>query len=38
MGLLLLVAELEAIFWCLSAVSVGGVLVMALADRKQRAI
>jgi predicted MFS family arabinose efflux permease len=36
MGLLLLVAELEAVFWCLAAFSVAGVFVMALADRKRR--
>jgi predicted MFS family arabinose efflux permease len=36
MGLLLLVAELEVVFWSLAAFSVGGVAAMALADRKRR--
>lgn len=36
-GLLLLVAELEMVFWCLAAFSIAGVFVMALADRKRRA-
>jgi MFS family permease len=36
MGLLLLVAELEVVFWFLCGVSVIGVLVMTAADRKRR--
>ena len=37
MGLLLLVAELEAVFWLLVAVSLIGVVVMAAADRRRSA-
>ncbi len=37
MGLLLLVAELEAVFWSLCAVSVVGALVLLLVDVKRRA-
>jgi hypothetical protein len=36
MGLLLLVAELEVVFWCLAALSVGGVVFMAMAERQHR--
>ncbi|HET7681825.1 MAG TPA: MFS transporter [Xanthobacteraceae bacterium] len=36
MGLLLLVAELEVVFWCLAALSVGGVMFMAMAERQHR--
>jgi ACDE family multidrug resistance protein len=36
MGLLLLVADLEAVFWCLAAFSIAGVAVMAFADHKRR--
>jgi predicted MFS family arabinose efflux permease len=35
MGLLLLAAELEVVFWFLCAVSVAGVLVMLLADHRR---
>jgi predicted MFS family arabinose efflux permease len=35
MGLLLLIAELEAVFWCLAVVGLVGVAVMLLADRNR---
>lgn len=36
MGLLLLVAELEMVFWCLAVFSVAGVAIVAFADQKRR--